>query len=75
MAISNFSVDDTIRGSLAPGYERVGDVFRGFIDNKWDTGAGVSVYVRGEPVVANDGRDALVAAKTLLPVGGNGVEQ
>ena len=51
MAISNFSVDDTIRGSLAPGYERVGDVFRGFIDNRWDTGAGVSVYVRGEPVV------------------------
>ena len=51
MAISNFSVDDTIRGSLAPGYERVGDVFRGFVDNGWDTGAGVSVYVRGEPVV------------------------
>ena len=62
MAISNFSVDDTIRGSIAPGYERVGDVFRGFIDNRWDTGAGVSVYVRGEPVVRLTGGARITAS-------------
>jgi CubicO group peptidase (beta-lactamase class C family) len=67
MAILNFSVDDTIRGSLAPGYERVGDVFRGFVDNGWDTGAGVSVYVRGEPVVRlTAGARITAGADTLL---------
>jgi CubicO group peptidase (beta-lactamase class C family) len=67
MAISNFSVDDTIRGSLAPGYERVGDVFRGFVENGWDTGAGVSVYVRGEPVVRLTG-----GMRTTTAAGHNG---
>jgi CubicO group peptidase (beta-lactamase class C family) len=61
MAISHFSLDDSVRGSLAPGYERVGDVFRGFLDNGWDTGSGVSVYVRGEPVVQLTGGSRITA--------------
>ena len=45
------TVDDTIRGVVAPGYEAVAQTFRGFFDKQWDTGAAVSVYRRGEPLV------------------------
>lgn len=42
---------ETIRGTVAPGYEQVKDVFRAFFDRGWDTGAAVSVYRDGQPVV------------------------
>lgn len=40
---------DTIRGTIAQGYEPVGDVFQSFFDKQWDTGAGVAVHVGGRP--------------------------
>jgi CubicO group peptidase (beta-lactamase class C family) len=51
MAESRQTVEETIRGDVASGYEPVADVFRSFFDRKWDTGAGVSVYHGGSPVV------------------------
>ena len=42
---------ETVRGSVARGYEPVADVFRGFFDREWDTGSAVSVYHAGQPVV------------------------
>jgi CubicO group peptidase (beta-lactamase class C family) len=41
----------TLRGTVAPEYEPVRDAFQFFFDRGWDVGSGVSVYVRGEPVV------------------------
>src|SRR5688572_28003953 len=51
MRSSEQGSDHTIRGSIAAGYEEVGAIFRRFIDTGWDVGAGVSVYVRGRPMV------------------------
>lgn len=48
-------MDDVIRGTVAPAYAAVGDVFRGFFTTAWDVGSAVSVYVRGEPVVRLSG--------------------
>jgi len=42
---------DTIRGSVASGYEPVRDTFISFLARQWDTGSAVSVYRRGAPVV------------------------
>ena len=44
-------MDDTIRGSVASGYEPVRDVFRSFFARQWDTGSAVSVFRGGKPVV------------------------
>ena len=43
--------NDTIHGTVAPGYEPVADAFNAFFTKAWDIGSAVSVYVRGEPVV------------------------
>jgi CubicO group peptidase (beta-lactamase class C family) len=42
---------ETIRGSVASGYEPVRDIFGSFFTRGWDTGSAVSVYDRGTPVV------------------------
>ena len=44
-------MNDVVRGTVAPGYEPVADVFHTFFTKGWDVGSAVSVYVRGEPVV------------------------
>ena len=44
-------MNDVIRGTVAPGYERVADAFRAFFVKEWDVGSAVSVYIRGEPAV------------------------
>src|SRR5689334_5748704 len=62
MASSEQVGDDTIRGSVASGYEDVQTVFRGFFDRGWDVGSGVSVYVGGEPVVRLTGGSRVVAS-------------
>src|SRR5688572_10925966 len=51
MMDSREMVDDTIRGSVAAGYETVEQTFRDFFIKQWDTGSAVSVYRCGEPVV------------------------
>jgi len=44
-------MNDVVRRTVAPGYEPVAEVFQTFFTKAWDVGSGVSVYVRGEPVV------------------------
>ena len=44
-------MNDVVRGTVAPGYDPVADVFRTFFTKAWDVGSAVSVYGRGEPVV------------------------
>jgi CubicO group peptidase (beta-lactamase class C family) len=44
-------MNDVVRGTVAPGYEGVANVFHTFFTKAWDVGSAVSVYVRGEPVV------------------------
>ncbi len=44
-------MNDAVRGTAAPGYEAVADVFRSFFKKGWDVGSAVSVYVRGETAV------------------------
>jgi CubicO group peptidase (beta-lactamase class C family) len=56
-----------MRGTVSPGFEPVGDVFRGLLDNGWDTGAGVSVYVHGEPVVRLTGGTRISAGGDTVP--------
>lgn len=71
MTIRDSTADDTIRGSCEPGYEPVSDVFRGFFDRKWDTGAGVTVHVRGKPVVRLTGGSRITAAADGVPYDAN----
>ena len=49
------TVDDTIRGSVASGYETVERTFRDFFIKRWDTGSAVSVYLMGVPVAFTQG--------------------
>jgi CubicO group peptidase (beta-lactamase class C family) len=44
-------MNEVVRGTVAPAYEPVADVFHSFFAKAWDIGSAVSVYVRGEPVV------------------------
>jgi CubicO group peptidase (beta-lactamase class C family) len=44
-------MNDVVRGTVAPGYAPVADVFHSFFTKEWDVGSAVSVYVRGQPVV------------------------
>ena len=67
MATRSWATDDTIRGTVATGFEAVSDVFRGLLDNGWDTGAGVAVYVHGEPVVQLAGGVRITASGDALP--------
>ncbi len=63
-----------IEGSVAPGYERVRDVFADLVDSGRETGAALTVLRHGEPVVTLHGgwRDAarqrLWTADTLVNV-------
>src|SRR5688572_13600511 len=66
MADSPQAVEETIRGDVASGYEPVADVFRSFFDRKWDTGAGVSVYRGGAPVVRLTGGTRISASGDAL---------
>src|SRR5689334_18898959 len=44
-------MNDVVRGTIAHGFEPVGDVFSGLFEKGWDIGSSVAVYVAGEPVV------------------------
>jgi CubicO group peptidase (beta-lactamase class C family) len=59
-------MNDADRGTTAPGYEPVADVFRSFFSKGWDVGSGVSVYVAGTPVVQLTG-GSRVAAGGAVP--------
>ena len=60
-------VDETVRGSVVPGYEDVRTAFRGFFHRQWDTGSGVSVYVGGVPVVRLTGGSRVVPGGDPIP--------
>jgi CubicO group peptidase (beta-lactamase class C family) len=74
MATRSSVTDDTTRGTIAPGFEPVGDVFRALLDNGWDTGAGVSVYVRGEAVVRLTGGVRISATADTEPYDENTIQ-
>lgn len=67
MATAGPAVDATIRGSIAPGYEPVGETFRGYFDRGWDTGSAVAAYVAGRPVVQLTGGVRMGAAADSAP--------
>ena len=55
-------VDEMVRGTAAPGYEKLAAVFRGFFDKQWDVGSAVAVYRGGQPVVRLTGGSHAVTA-------------
>jgi CubicO group peptidase (beta-lactamase class C family) len=67
MSSSEHVIDDTIRGSVAAGYDQVRTVFRSFFEKGWDVGSGVSVYVRGEPVARLTGGTRIHATDAPVP--------
>ena len=52
-------MNDVVRGSTAPGFGAVRDVFQDFFTNGWDVGSAVSVYVGHEPAVRLTGGSRL----------------
>ena len=61
------SIADSVRGTVAPGYEPVRDVFQSFFDKQWDTGSCVSVYRGGAPIVQLTGGRRMTADDSVVP--------
>jgi CubicO group peptidase (beta-lactamase class C family) len=58
---------ETTRGTVAPGFEPVRDVFQSFFDSNWDIGSSVSVYRDGAPVVQLTGGRRIVIDDPAVP--------
>jgi hypothetical protein len=59
--------DEIVRGNVAPEYEKVAAVFRGFFDKHWDIASAVAVYRGGQPVVRLTGGSHAVTSGDAVP--------